>query len=264
MLDVALEAVKMIRPYTIKSFENAKCFNIKPDKSLVTQTDLFVEREIRQFLISKYPDIEIMGEEFSPKNHDAFKTGWIIDPIDGTRAFLYGVPLFSTLISYIENNEPIIGVISFPALNQIFYASKNGGCWLQNGDGKPVRILAESEKNINLASAVVSTSGIHSTTFDSREGIKAYHLSKVIKSARDAVFINDSYQHVMVAMGRIDAAIDTIMKPWDIAALVPCMREAGIICANINGNDTDLLNGGSLLTASSKSLLDELVVHLND
>ncbi|WP_300001841.1 inositol monophosphatase family protein [uncultured Cedecea sp.] len=264
MLEIALDAVKMIRPHTIKSFENAKYFNIKPDKSLVTQTDLFVEREIRQFLMSKYPDIEIMGEEFNPRIHDPFKTGWIIDPIDGTRAFLYGVPLFSTLISYVENNEPIIGVISFPALNQIFYASKNGGCWLQNGDDKPVRIWAGSEKNINLASAVVSTSGIHSTTFDSREGTKAYHLSKVIKSARDAVFINDSYQHVMVAMGRIDAAIDTIMKPWDIAALVPCMREAGIICANINGNDTDLLNGGSLLTASSKSLLDELVVHLND
>jgi histidinol-phosphatase len=263
MLDIALDAVKMIRPHTIEAFESAKNFHIKADKSLVTQTDLFVEREIRQFLMSEYPDIEIMGEEFGSKIHERFTTGWVIDPIDGTRAFLYGVPLFSTLISYVENNEPIIGVISFPALNQIFYASKNGGCWLQNGDEKPVRIWAGAADNINLASAVVSTSGIHSTTFDSREGTKSYHLSRVIKSARDVVFINDCYQHVMVAMGRIDAAIDTLMKPWDIAALVPCMREAGVICANINGTDTDLLNGGSLLTATSNSLLDEWVVHLN-
>ncbi len=263
MLDIALEAVKMIRPHTIKAFESAKNFHLKADKSLVTQTDLFVESEIRRFLKSNYPDVEIMGEEFGSKFHEPFTTGWIIDPIDGTRAFLYGVPLFSTLVSYVENNEPIIGVISFPALNQIFYASKNGGCWLQNGDEKPVRIWAETVKDINLASAVVSTSGIHSTTFDSREGIKAYHLSKVIKLAKDTVFINDCYQHIMVAMGRVDAAIDTLMKPWDIAALVPCMREAGIVCANINGADTDLLNGGSLLTSSSKSLLDELVVHLN-
>nr|WP_242507665.1 inositol monophosphatase family protein [Serratia proteamaculans] len=72
-------------------------------------------------------------------------------------------------MSYVENNEPIIGVISFPALNQIIYASKNGGCWFQNGDKKPVRVWSESAKKINLASAVVSVSGIHSTTFDSRE-----------------------------------------------------------------------------------------------
>ncbi|MDH8147129.1 inositol monophosphatase family protein [Klebsiella pneumoniae] len=78
-----------------------------------------------------------------------------------------------------------------------------------------------------------------------------------------ASLINDCYQHVMVAMGRIDAAIDTLMKPWDIAALIPCMREAGVACANINGIDTNLLYGGSLLTASSQSLLNELVVHLN-
>ena len=263
MLDIALEAVKMIRPHTIEAFKSAKTFDIKADNSLVTQTDLFVEKEIRNFLMSKCPDIEIMGEEFGSKNHERFTTGWVIDPIDGTRAFLYGVPLFSTLISYVENNEPIIGVISFPALNQIIYASKNCGCWLKNGDKKTVRVWAGSTKNINLASAVVSISGIHSTTFDSREGIKAYHLSKVVNLARDTVFINDCYQHVMVAMGRIDAAIDTLMKPWDIAALIPCMKEAGVTCANINGIDTNLLYGGSLLTTSSQSLLDELVVHLN-
>ncbi|OOE96255.1 histidinol-phosphate aminotransferase [Salinivibrio sp. MA351] len=263
MLDIALEAIKMVRPYTVKAFESAKSFDIKADKSLVTQTDLFVEREIRQFLMSKNPGIKIMGEEFGSKSHERFTTGWVIDPIDGTRAFLYGVPLFSTLISYVENNEPIIGVISFPALNQIIYASKNGGCWLQNGDEKPVRVCAVPAKKINLANAVVSVSGIHSTTFDSREGTKAYHLSKVVNSARDTVFINDCYQHVMVAMGRIDAAIDTLMKPWDIAALIPCMREAGVACANINDIDTNLLYGGSLLTASSQSLMDELVVHLN-
>ncbi|MXP50268.1 histidinol-phosphate aminotransferase [Pantoea sp. Eser] len=262
MLDIALEAVKMTRSHTVKAFVTAKSFDIKADNSLVTQTDLFVEKEIRKFLMSKKPDIAIMGEEFGSKIHERFTTGWVIDPIDGTRAFLYGVPLFSTLISYVENSEPIIGVISFPALKQIIFASKNGGCWLQNGDEEPVRVWTESVTKKNLASAVVSISGIHSTTFDSREGIKAYNLSNVVNSARDTVFINDCYQHVMVAMGRIDAAIDTIMKPWDIAALIPCMREAGVACANINGIDTDLLYGGSFLTASSKSLLDELVVHL--
>jgi len=263
MLDIALEAVKMVRPYTVTAFESAKSFYIKDDKSLMTHTDLIVEKKIRQFLMSRNPDIKIMGEEFDLENHDFFTTGWLIDPIDGTRAFLYGVPLFSTLLSYVVNNEPIIGVVSFPGLNQIIYALKDGGCWFQNGDEKPIRVRTESNK-VTLANAVVSVSGIHSTTFDSREGTKAYHLSKVITSARDTIFINDSYQHIMVAMGRIDAAIDTLMKPWDIAALIPCMKEAGVVCANINGTDNNLLYGGNLLTASSQSLLDELVVHLNE
>ncbi len=263
MLDIALEVVKKIRPYTVKAFYNAKFFETKSDKSLVTLTDLFVEKEIRQFLVSKNPSLAILGEEFGLESHEDFTTGWVIDPIDGTRTFLYGVPLFSTLISYVENGEPIIGVISFPALNQIIYASKNDGCWIQRDNEKPVRVWVESVHKTTLVNAVVSASGIHSTTFDSREGKKAYDLSKVVNTARDTVFINDCYQHIMVAMSRIDAAIDTLMKPWDIAALIPCMREAGVACATIGGVDTNLLYAGSLITASSQSLLDELVVHLN-
>ncbi|MBA2814284.1 inositol monophosphatase family protein [Candidatus Pantoea persica] len=263
MLNIALEAVKMIRPYTVKEFERTKKFTTKADKSIVTQADLTIEKEIRNLLISRKPDSEILGEEFGSKNGEQVSTGWIIDPIDGTRAFLYGVPLFSTLISYVEDNEPIVGVISFPALNQLIYASKDSGCWFQNGNDQPVKIWISSANKVKLAKAVVSASGIHSTTFDRREGSKAYNLSKIFDLARDVIFINDSYQHIMVALGRIDAAIDTIMKPWDIAALIPCLREAGVVCSDMNGSVTNLLYGGSLLTASSQTLLNELIVQLN-
>ncbi|PHM74896.1 inositol monophosphatase family protein [Xenorhabdus kozodoii] len=204
MLNIAIQAVKQTRQFTIDSFYNAKAFEIKSDKSLVTRTDLNV-----------------------------------------------------------ENNEPLIGVISFPALEKVFYASQGEGCWVQHGNNTPIKISIASNNERKLKDSVISASGIHSTTFDRREGMKAYNLSNIVHTARDTVFINDCYQHVMVSMGRIDAALDTLMKPWDIAALIPCMRESGVVCANLQGSREKLLHGGSLITASSQFLLDELLYALN-
>ncbi|MDC9582842.1 histidinol-phosphate aminotransferase [Xenorhabdus sp. PR6a] len=263
MLNIAIQAVKKTRQFTVDSYNSAKIFEIKTDKTLVTRTDLNVENQIRKFLSIKTPNIPILGEEFGTDINGNFNTGWVIDPIDGTRAFLYGVPLFSTLISYVENNEPLIGVISFPALEKIFYASQGEGCWVQHGNNVPVKISIVPNNEKKLQDSVISASGIHSTTFDRREGTKAYNLSNIVHTARDTIFINDCYQHAMVSMGRIDAAIDTLMKPWDIAALIPCMRESGVVCANLQGSREQLLYGGSLITASSQSLLDELIYALN-
>ncbi|MXP56791.1 inositol monophosphatase family protein [Pantoea sp. Mhis] len=258
MLKIAIDAVKSIQQYSINTFYNKKSYNIKSDKSLVTESDVYIETQIRKFLSINTPYIPIFGEELSLDISD-FNTGWVIDPIDGTRAFLYGLPIFGTLLSYIENNEPIIGVISFPILNTIIYASQGNGCWIQHKNSVPARIISPIANEETLQNSVVSISGIHSTTFDFREGVKPYKLSNIIYSARDIIFINDSYQHVMVAMGNIDAAIDTLMKPWDIAALLVCMKEAGVICANLNGFQKKMIWGGSLITAKSQLLLDEII-----
>ncbi|CAJ0993616.1 inositol monophosphatase family protein [Pantoea sp. Nvir] len=264
MLNIAIKAIISVRNYTLYCFNHAKEFSLKPDQSLVTKTDLYIEKKIREFLSIVTPNIPILGEEFGSNNKNYFETGWVIDPIDGTRTFLYGVPLFSTLLSYIENNEPVIGVISFPALNKIIYASLGEGCWIQYGNESPIKVelLVGSVYNIN--NAVVSFSGVHSTIFDSREGKKAYNIKNVIERAKDIVFINDSYQHMMVLFGRINAAVDTLMKPWDIAALIPCMKETGLAYANLHGIQKGILWGESLITASSQSLLEELINALNE
>ncbi|ENR5391980.1 TPA: histidinol-phosphate aminotransferase [Providencia rettgeri] len=263
MLNIALEAANTASKYLLKGFYEAGTFTRKIDNTIVTATDLKVENVIREVLQARTPHIPILGEEFGTNIEGEFSTGWIIDPIDGTRAFLYGVPLFSTLIAYVESGIPLVGVISFSAIDSIYYASLGNGCWSKKGDLAPKRICTQIKKTKKLGKAVVSISGIHSTNFDNREGNKAYNLSNVVNSAQDMVFINDCYQHLMVAAGRIDCAIDTLMKPWDIAAILPCLTEAGVYYANINGNKTNVINGGSLVSASSSELLDELIVALN-
>lgn len=263
MLKIALKAVRASVGLSKRGFFETSSFGLKGDNTIFTQTDIDVEKKIRQILSVQMPNTPILGEELGTLFEGEFTNGWIIDPVDGTRAFLYGVPLFSTLVAYIQDCVPQLGVISFPAINTIIYASKGNGCWLEREGSVATQIGVAFRTSKRLCNAVVSASGIHSTVFDNREGDKAYNLSAVIKIAQDTVFINDSYQHAMVAMGKIDCAIDTLMKPWDIAALLPCLKEAGAYYANINGNKIDVMNGGSLVSASSPELLDELIEVLN-
>ncbi|MXP68020.1 hypothetical protein FD728_04705 (plasmid) [Pantoea sp. Aalb] len=162
-----------------------------------------------------------------------------------------------------ENNEPVIGVIFFPILNKIIYASQGNGCWLQNNNDTPIKVFFSLNNKKKLENSVISASGIHSTTYNTKEGNKAYKLSKIVSIAKDFIFINDCYQHCMVAMQRIDAAIDTLMKPWDISALLICMKESGVICSDIKGSQKKLLWADSLITASSQYLLDKIVNELN-
>lgn len=103
MLEIALEAVNTIRKRTQDAFDGAGQFDYKSDHSVVTQTDLMLETEIRNILEKRSPGVPILGEEFGLNGVEKFESGWVIDPIDGTRAFLYGVPLFSTLLAFVEN-----------------------------------------------------------------------------------------------------------------------------------------------------------------
>ncbi|WP_446469569.1 inositol monophosphatase family protein [Xenorhabdus stockiae] len=263
MLEIALEAVNTIKKRTQDAFDGAGQFDYKPDRSVVTQTDLMLETEIRNILEKRSPGVPILGEEFGLDGSEKFESGWIIDPIDGTRAFLYGVPLFSTLLAFVENGEPKLGVISFPAISTVVYASQGEGCWM-SVEGKPLRqlkVMDNSPTSVN--NAVIAASGIHSSGYHLENGTVAYNLDGLVKSARDFVFVNDCYQHTMVAAGRLHCAIDTIMKPWDSAAILPCIKEAGGDFCALNGSRKRAMFGGSLVSACNSALLDQVVEVMN-
>ncbi|EJD6540146.1 histidinol-phosphate aminotransferase [Providencia rettgeri] len=259
MLDIALEAAKLVKTMTVEAFYSAGKFDYKPDRSVVTETDIRVEEEIRELFAKRTPNTLVLGEEFGFEGEQKFSSGWVIDPIDGTRAFIYGVPLFSTLIAYVENGEPLLSVISFPAISTMFYASQGEGCWLESS-GQSLRQLKLGEQSPkSLSEAVISASGIHSSHYNSSEGSQIYHLDTIVGEARDFIFANDAYQHAMVASGRIHGAIDTIMKPWDSAALIPCIREAGGEVCGLNGERTQAMFAGSLLSTATPELAEQIV-----
>ncbi|PHM39492.1 histidinol-phosphate aminotransferase [Xenorhabdus mauleonii] len=259
MLEIALEAVNSIRKKTQDAFNEAEKFDYKPDRSIVTQTDLMLETEIRNIFAKRSPGVSVWGEEYGLNGAEKFDSGWVIDPIDGTRAFLYGIPLFSTLIAFVEQGEPVVGVMSFPAISTTFYAAKGKGCW-KSVEGKPqqqLKIAKNSPETVEQA--VITASGIHSTNYNLADGTIAYDLDSVVKTARDFTFVNDAYQHAMVAAGRLHCAIDTLMKPWDSAAILPCIREAGGDFCSLDGSREKVMFGGSLISASTPALLDSVV-----
>lgn len=207
----------------------------KTDESPVTIADRGAELLMRDMLSNRFPDDGVLGEEFGnidPKN--GFR--WILDPIDGTKAFIHGVPLFGTLIGIELDGRMVAGVCRFPALNEVVYASDGEGCWWQIGSQSPRRTHVSSVAQMSAARMMFTEPTHWRTTgrFDS--------IVKVMDQVKIARGWGDCYGHALVATGRAEMAIDPLMSPWDIAALIPILREAGGVCVDWQGHET--IHGG--------------------
>ncbi|MEM9303031.1 MAG: inositol monophosphatase family protein [Pseudomonadota bacterium] len=231
----------------------------KADGSEVTEADRAAEHAIRDAIATRYPDHGVLGEEFGEAATD-HRLSWVIDPLDGTRWFALGVPLFGTLIALLENGDPVLGVIHMPVSGETVYARRGGGCWFRTRDAAPQRVSVTP--GVELATANVSASGLHATALEPAPGHADVPLERVIRDAGAFRFCGDCLQHSLVCRGVLHAAVDTIMAPWDIAAIVPCIREAGGVATTLAGQTDDLVNGGSLVTSSSPELHAEVLERL--
>jgi histidinol-phosphatase len=229
----------------------------KPDGSDVTEADRGAEQRIREMIAAKYPEHGIIGEEFGTDGGGRDHR-WVIDPIDGTAGFALGLPLFGTLIALLEGDEPVVGVINLPALGEMVYAAKGLGCWYRVAGGRPER--ASVGRPVSLGRAYVSTTGGHNSDIEVPGA--PYSLITVARRARRFRFGGDCAQHALVCRGRLDAAIDTEMKPWDTAALVPCVEEAGGMTTTIEGERKGIVFGGSLVSSSGEPLHSGLLAAL--
>ena len=238
-------------------------FFLKGDNTFVSQVDISVEKYISLALKSLDADIPVFGEELGAEGIMEHSRYWLIDPIDGTAWYRIGVPIYGSLIALIENGEPVIGCISLPGLQQYCYAAKGQGCFLETENMNRTRLSIE-KGTTQLNKAVVTASGIHGTKLWLENGDTPWHIDNVFSSAQLFKFTGDCVQHVQVACGVVDAAIDTIMKPWDSAALIVCLREAGAAVIDLHGNQEKLLYSNSLLTAASMPLAQEIIAQLKN
>jgi histidinol-phosphatase len=192
---------------------------LKPDRSQVTDADTRVERIIRDHLAAARPDDSIVGEEFG--THGASNRQWIIDPIDGTSNFVRGVPIWGALISLVIDGIPEVGVVSAPALGRRWWAATGHGAWLQHDGGEPRRLHVSGIAD--LAEATLSYNSIKHWDQHGR-------LDQLVALTREvgrARAFGDLWSYMLLAEGAIDIAGEFDVKPWDIAALVPIVREAG-------------------------------------
>ncbi len=193
----------------------------KADASPVTVADREAEKLVRSWLSERFPHDTLEGEEFAAqKGTNSYR--WIVDPIDGTKSFVCGVPLYSTLLALEFEDKPLGGVIFIPALGEIIVAAVGHGCWYRRNTAKPWSQARVSEK-AEFAGSVFVTSQVDS--FKKRGAHAAYE-----KLEHDAWLTRtwgDGYGYLMVATGRADFMVDPICSAWDIAGIMPIITEAG-------------------------------------
>lgn len=213
-LRFAIEAARLAGDSTLDLFRANRAFDLKPDQTPVTEADKQAEAIVRRQVHLQFPDEHVFGEEEGGGEHVGAR--WVVDPIDGTKSFIAGVPLYATLLSYEVAQQPILGVAYFPALGEIVYAERAQGAFWNE---QPCRV----KQNSSLERAVVCCGGHKSLVKAGRwEGVRS--LADRCLATRTW---SDAYGHCLVATGRVDAMIDPIVSHWDISAIQVIVEEAG-------------------------------------
>lgn len=223
----------------------------KADGSEVTEADRGAEQLLRRRIAERYPDHTILGEEFGGARVPDAEHLWLLDPIDGTASFAIGLPLFGTLIGYVRRGEPCVGVIGAHALGETVYAAAGQGCWHHHQGNAPQRVHTSAVSD--LADAFVVSTAIERTDLDPRDQKPSLRLSHLYQQARRFRWSGDCVNYALLCQGRVDVALDPRMNPWDIAALAPCVREAGGVLTSADGN-TDVVWQNNLVASANPAL----------
>ena len=216
----------------------------------VTEADRGAEAAIRGLIAERYPDHGVIGEEYGEDRPDA-EFVWVLDPIDGTRAFIAGLPVWTTLIALRHQGEPVLSSIGQPYVGEVFIGGPEMGSRLISRDGEtPLRT-----RDVSLSAAIIATTdpaGCFSET-------ERAAWDRAWAAARLARLGCDAYAYAMVAAGTIDLVIEgSGLKSWDVEAAVPLIEGAGGRATDWRGNRVGR-GGGQLLVAGSQTVIDDVL-----
>lgn len=228
LLEFALDAAWQAGRITLGYFQTQLQAERKADNTPVTAADRAAERKLRELIGRHWPEHGILGEEYGRSATDSPYT-WVIDPIDGTKSFVSGVPLYSTLLALTDGERPLLGVAYFPALGETIYAMRGGGCYW---NGRRARV-SQVDK---LKDAVLLVSGLNYF------GMKESAWQQLVRATYFQRTWGDAYGYLLVATGRAEIMLDPAMALWDSAPLQVIMEEAGGTFTDWQGNAT--IHGG--------------------
>lgn len=222
LLDFAVEVVTAAGELTQRYFRSTDLEVVaKADGSPVTEADRQAEQLIRNAILTEFPNDAIMGEEFGESTADSGRR-WIIDPIDGTKSFTAGVPLYANLLAVVDDGVPVLGVLNLPAVGELLAARVGGGATC---NGEPIRVSDKAK----LDGSYVMTSSVR---FWPEE-----FLQRVLDEGMILRTWGDAYGYAMVATGRAEAMIDPRANVWDVAPIGVILSEAGGRFTDLEGND---------------------------
>ena len=244
LLELAEKSGAFIRPWFGRP---DLAVETKSDQTPVTVADRGAEELMRRMIHDRFPDHGILGEEYGAENAGAEFT-WVLDPVDGTRAFAAGSPLFGTLIALTLRGQPVLGAIHQPVLGQMLV----GDGTRTTLNGRPVRVRATAcLEDATLLCSDPLTPAKH------QNGAAFAALTARVKLVRTW---GDCYGYLLLATGGADVMCDPIMNPWDIAALIPVVRGAGGIITDWQGRDP--VNAASIV-AAGPALHPQVIATLN-
>ena len=221
----------------------------KDDDSPVTRADREAEQVIRALIEAQFPEHGIYGEEFGVKPSNS-PYQWVLDPIDGTKSFITGKPLFGTLIALLEDGSPIMGAADMPILARRWTAER-GTQTME--DGAPCKASGLED----LAHARLA-----STNIDMFEGADAQRYDALTREVWFRNFGGDLYLYLMVASGHLDVVVEAQLAPYDILALVPIIEGAGGVISDWHGKPVTINSDGKVLATGSKALHEQALEFL--
>jgi histidinol-phosphatase len=249
-LDFAVETAYQAGRLTLGYYQTGVRPDRKPDESLVTVADRLTEELIRGRIEVRYRHHAIAGEEHGRTGAEGASHRWYVDPIDGTWAFVRGVPFYAVLIGLEIEGQSKVGAAYFPALDEMVAAASGEGCWW---NGRRAHVSAVS----SLREALIV-----STDLSEFEGYGQY---EAVRRLRQAAWFfagwGFSYANLLVATGRAEVALEASMEPWDNAPFPPILQEAGGYFGDWQGNPT--MHGGESL-ATTRPLLPQVLAVLGE
>ncbi|MFP4153664.1 MAG: inositol monophosphatase family protein [Alkalispirochaeta sp.] len=239
-LESAISFARLGGDHTMHFFRRRIEVERKADDSPVTVADRETEQKIRAAITDRYPDHRVVGEEYGGTLGSS-EWEWIVDPIDGTKSFIRGVPLYTTLVALLHRGRPVVGVIHAPAIGDTVAAAVGSGAYDQNGDTIAV------SKCTTIGDAWFMTTDPHNLVDLHRDaGCALFAETAAVRTWADG------YGYLLLARGDADVVIDPLMSPWDIAPLSVVIREAGGVFTALDGSIDDL--GRSTLAAATPEL----------
>jgi histidinol phosphatase-like enzyme (inositol monophosphatase family) len=235
-LEAVAEVARVAGDVALHHFRTGVAVEAKHDGTPVTIADRAAEEAARQWLRARFPADGILGEEFGEERSGA-RRRWVLDPIDGTKTFVRGVPLWGSLVALHEGGTVLAGAIYCPAVGELVAAAPGEGCWW-NGSRCAVSTVGD------LSSATVLTTD--ERFVDHPQGVAVWR--DLAARASMSRSWGDCYGYLLVATGRAELMTDPVLSPWDAAALFPVIAEAGGVCTDWRGEVTPFSGAGVIAT----------------
>lgn len=217
----------------------------------VTEADRAIERAIRDLIATAYPEHGILGEEEGALGLDRDSV-WVIDPIDGTRAFISGLPVWGTLMGLTEHGDAVAGMMAQPFTGELFYGDETGAHY--EGPGGPRRLSTRKSHSLSQASLFTTSPALY-------QGDKRRRYDALEGAVRLSRYGTDCYAFAMVAAGHADMACECGLKPYDIVGLIPIIERAGGVVTRWDGGPAE--TGGDILASGNPDLHAEALALLN-